>query len=200
MLEMVGSLSDQQKEFVQKIVINIDSMTKLVNNILDIERLESGIGLKKELTSPQEILDETIEELKPSAAQKNIQMICSKQTDEKFLVDRFLLKQAIYNLIENGIKYSAVGGKVEIQLLKDDNNIEYIVNDYGVGIAPIDLPRIFEKEYRNNSKNQDQIRGAGLGLSIVKSIAERHNGKVWVESHLGKGSAFHLEIPVVESA
>lgn len=199
MLEMVGSLNDQQKDFIQKIVINVDSMTKLVNNILDIERLESGIGLKKEITSPEEILAETVEDLKPSAAQKNIQIDCVKETKVKCLVDRFLLKQAVYNLIENSIKYSAVGDKIELRLTEKDQNIEFIVKDHGAGIAPIDLPRIFEKEYRSNLKNQDQIRGAGLGLSIVKSIAERHNGKVWVESQLGKGSTFHLEIPVVES-
>lgn len=199
MLEMVGPLNEQQKDFIQKIIINVDSMTKLVNNILDIERLESGIGLKKEITSPDEILDETIEDLKPSAAQKNIQIDCVKETKVKCLVDRFLLKQAIYNLIENSIKYSAVGDKIEIRLLEKDHNIEFIVKDHGAGIAPIDLPRIFDKEYRSNLKNQDQIRGAGLGLSIVKSIAERHNGKVWVESQLGKGSTFYLEIPVVES-
>jgi signal transduction histidine kinase len=199
MLEMVGSLNDQQKEFIQKIIINVDSMTKLVNNILDIERLESGIGLKKELTSPEEMLDETISELRPSADQKNIQIDCIKETNEKVFMDRFLLKQAMYNLIENGIKYSAVGGKIEIKLTKNDRTIEFVIQDHGVGIAPIDLPKIFDKEYRSNLKNQDQIRGAGLGLSIVKSIAERHNGKVWVESQLGKGSTFHLEIPVVES-
>lgn len=199
MLEMVGALNDQQKDFVQKIVINVDSMTKLVNNILDIERLESGVGLKKELTSPEEILDEAIADLRPAAVQKNISVDCAKETTEKFIVDRFLLKQALYNLVENGIKYSAVGGKVDIRLTKKDNNIEFIIQDHGVGIAPIDLPKIFDKKYRNNLRNQDQNRGAGLGLSIVQSIAERHGGKAWVESQLGKGSTFHLEIPVVES-
>lgn len=199
MLEMVGPLNDQQKDFVQKITINVDSMNKLVNNILDIKRLESGVGLKKELTSAAELLDETLAELKPSALQKNIQINCEKETTKMISVDRFLLKQALYNLIENGIKYSAVGGKIEIKLIEADHKIEYLIQDHGVGIAPIDLPKIFDKEYRNNMKNQDQNRGAGLGLAIVQSIAERHSGKAWAESQLGKGSTFHLEIPVVES-
>jgi len=108
------------------------------------------------------------------------------------------LKQAIYNLVENGIKYNPVGGKVDIRLARNNTEIEIIVKDQGAGIAPIDLPKIFLKEYRSSLKNQDQIKGAGLGLSIVKSIAERHGGRVWAESQLGKGSTFHLSIPVVE--
>ena len=76
------------------------------------------------------------------------------------------------------------------------SSVVFEVNDTGIGIAPLDLPRLFEKFYRSGRREAYQQRGTGLGLAIVKSIAERHNGRVWVESQLGKGSTFYLEIPI----
>jgi len=109
--------------------------------------------------------------------------------------DKALIQQALYNLIENAIKYTAVGGQVKVRLEGRQNSVLVEVQDTGIGIAPLDLPHLFEKFYRSGRREAHQQRGTGLGLAIVKSIAERHGGRVWVDSQLGKGSVFSLEVP-----
>jgi signal transduction histidine kinase len=109
--------------------------------------------------------------------------------------DRALLQQAIYNLVENAVKYTQMAGEIVISIRDLAEDILISVQDSGIGIAPLDLPHMFEKFYRSGRREAYQQRGTGLGLAIVKSIAERHHGKVWVESQLGKGSKFYLQLP-----
>ena len=110
--------------------------------------------------------------------------------------DQALLQQALHNLVENAIKYTDQGGEVQIQMHLHQNQVVFEVRDTGIGIAPADQHRLFEKFYRGVRKGMKGERGSGLGLAIVKSIAERHGGRVWVESQLGKGSRFFLAIPL----
>jgi signal transduction histidine kinase len=109
--------------------------------------------------------------------------------------DRALIQQGIYNLVENAVKYTPVGGQVKVHLAGRPRTILIEVHDSGIGIAPLDLPHLFEKFYRSGRREAHQQRGTGLGLAIVKSIAERHGGRVWVDSQLGKGSVFSMEVP-----
>ena len=113
--------------------------------------------------------------------------------------DQALLQQALYNLVENALKYTAEGGIVTIQLQPAPGSLTFAVQDSGMGIPESDMKRLFEKFYRGSNREALAQRGTGLGLAIVKSIAERHSGKVWVESELGKGSIFYLQIPLVQS-
>jgi signal transduction histidine kinase len=97
--------------------------------------------------------------------------------------------------VENAVIYTEPRGKVTVRVEPDKDQMVFSVIDTGIGIAPVDIPRIFEKFYRGGQKEAKKRQGTGLGLAIVKSIAERHKGRVWAESQLGKGSAFHLAIP-----
>ncbi len=201
MLQMVGELNDQQKGYVRKIVTGVENMTRLVNNLLDLGRIEAGIGLQISKFSVYEVVDRVMNALMPQATQKNIQLIHERPEDPSVLqpiliqADSALLEQAIYNLIENAIKYTQVGGKVNIEVQLRPATVVFEVRDTGIGIAPLDLPHMFEKFYRSGRREAYSQRGTGLGLAIVKTIAERHGGRVWVESQLGKGSAFYLEVP-----
>jgi len=107
-----------------------------------------------------------------------------------------LLQRALYNLVDNAVKFSPIGGQVNLRLQVNDSAVVFQIEDHGPGIAPIDQPMIFEPARRNYPKEGGQQTEPGLGLSIVKSIAERHQGRVWVDSLLGKGSTFYLEIPI----
>ncbi len=198
MLQMVGELNDQQKGYVKKMVGGVDNMTRLVNNLLDLGRIEAGIDLRVGRVSAVEIVEQVITLLQPQAVQKNIQLsfFSPDSPNVNVLADQALLQQALYNLVENAIKYTPMGGRVRVQLQIKTSSVVFEVNDTGIGIAPLDLPRLFEKFYRSGRREAYQQRGTGLGLAIVKSIAERHNGRVWVESQLGKGSTFYLEIPI----
>jgi signal transduction histidine kinase len=110
--------------------------------------------------------------------------------------DQALLQQGLHNLIENAIKYSDTGGRVRVCVSVHTEGMVFEVSDTGIGVAPVDLPRLFEKFYRGVNKEANKRPGTGLGLAIVKSIAERHGGKVWAESQLGKGSKFYMLIPL----
>ncbi len=198
MLQMVGDLNEQQKGYVRKIVTGVENMTRLVNNLLDLGRIETGIGLQIEKVSVSEIADEVINSLQLQAVQKDIHLTQDGAEVGDHLVveaDRALMQQALYNLVENAIKYTAVAGQVKIHLEDRPNSVLVEVHDTGIGIAPLDLPHLFEKFYRSGRREAYQQRGTGLGLAIVKSIAERHGGRVWVDSQLGRGSVFSLEIP-----
>ena len=111
--------------------------------------------------------------------------------------DQALIERAIQNLVDNAIKYSDANGEVHITLKvasKEEVLIE--IKDSGIGISPVDIPRLFERFYRASSQKNIEERGSGLGLAIVKSIAERHSGSVSVESQLGKGSTFTIKLPI----
>ncbi|MFN3492731.1 MAG: sensor histidine kinase, partial [Anaerolineales bacterium] len=112
--------------------------------------------------------------------------------------DQALLHQAVYNLVENAIKYTPENGSVIIRTVSDANRLTFVVKDSGIGIPSDDLPRLFEKFYRGKQREARAQSGSGLGLAIVHSIAESHNGKVWVESEVGKGSTFYLQIPFTQ--
>ncbi len=198
MLQMVGDLNEQQKGYVRKIVSGVENMNRLVSNLLDLGRIETGIGLQIERVKVKEILEEVINSLQLQATQKDIHLSheitgLSKQFEVD--ADRALLQQAMYNLVENAIKYTPVSGHVKVKLEFRATSMLMEVHDTGIGIAPLDLPHLFEKFYRSGRREAYQQRGTGLGLAIVKSIAERHGGRVWVDSQLGKGSTFSLEMP-----
>ena len=198
MLQMVGDLNDQQKGYVGKIISGVENMNRLVNNLLDLGRIDAGIGLQIDRVSVAEITDEVINSLQLQATQKDIRLLLTINPDSKIgkiEADRALIQQAIYNLVENAVKYTPVGGQVKKRLEGRPNSVLVEVQDSGIGIAPLDLPHLFEKFYRSGRREAYQQRGTGLGLAIVKSIAERHGGRVWVDSQLGKGSVFSMEVP-----
>jgi signal transduction histidine kinase len=112
--------------------------------------------------------------------------------------DGALLHQAVYNLVENAIKYTPNGGSISIRARTEPDHLIFEVEDSGIGIAAEDKPRLFEKFYRSKQREARAQQGTGLGLAIVRSIAESHGGKVWVESELGKGSTFFLQIPLTQ--
>ncbi len=197
MLQMVGELNDQQKNYTHKIITGVENMTRLVNNLLDLGRIDAGIGLQIERVMAQDVVEQVLTSLQPQATQKSIQLM-HEGLDQMpiFLeVDRALFQQAVYNLVENAIKYTSTNGQIRVKLQPQDNNLLIEVHDTGIGIAPLDLPRLFERFYRSARREANTQRGTGLGLAIVKSIAERHGGRVSVESQLGKGSVFFMEIP-----
>jgi len=198
MLEMVGQLNEQQTSYVRKIVTGVESMSRLVNNLLDLGRIEAGIGLQLEMISVQDVVERVVGALQLQAAQKRIQLSTEFPPQAVPLIeaDQALLQQALHNLVENAIKYTRSEGKILVRIQVQHQGVVFDVMDNGIGVSPMDLPRLFEKFYRGAQQVSKDQRGTGLGLAIVKSIAERHGGRVWAESQLGKGSVFHLAIPV----
>ncbi len=200
MLEMAGELNDQQKSYIKMIVQGVENMSKLVSNLLDLGRIDFGVGLQVDSIPVLDIIERVTGGLQMAARSKEIALSVELPRDMPHAVeaDQALLHQAVYNLVENAIKYTPNGGEVTLNLLPAPDTLTFAIKDSGIGIQPDDMKRLFEKFYRGTHREALAQRGTGLGLAIVKSIAERHRGKVWVESELGKGSTFFLQIPLTQ--
>lgn len=197
MLDMVGELNEQQSNYVLKIISGVEGMSSLVNNLLDLGRIESGVDLQLEIVSAQEIADRVVNSLQAQATQKQIKLTyISDEEIPNMQADPALVQHALNNLVENAIKFSESGGEVNVRVVLHKDYIIYEVSDHGIGIAPVDQPRLFEKFFRGAQQTDVKQVGSGLGLAMVKSVAERHNGRVWFKSQLGKGSTFYLAIPI----
>jgi signal transduction histidine kinase/HAMP domain-containing protein len=200
MLEMSGSLNDQQKNYARMIVHGVDNMAKLVSNLLDLGRIDFGVGLQVESSPVLDVLERVTGSLQLQAKQKKISLGVEipKDLPHAIEADQALLHQALYNLVENALKYTPENGEVTVHLQTSPSALTFAIQDSGIGIPKNDMPRLFEKFYRGTNREALAERGTGLGLAIVKSIADRHGGKVWVESELGKGSIFYLEVPLTQ--
>ncbi len=189
MLGLVGDLNAQQNEFIQKIFDSADRMSQLVENLLDLGRIEAGIGLDIEIFSINDLIEQVISNYQQLASSKDISLESEIKTDILIKGDKHMILVALSNLVDNAIKFSSVGGQVQILAVSNEEYIVIEVRDKGKGISPIDQPHIFEKFYTANAG------GTGLGLSLVKSIIEQHSGSVKLESQLGKGSVFIIILP-----
>lgn len=197
MLSMVGSMNDQQKEYLRKITESSDQMVRLVDNVLDLGRIEAGLGLQLEKIDIGSIIMEVVDSYKPQALNQQVSLGCDIDNDlSPITIDPTLIRQAIANLIDNAINFTPALGKVRVCASQVNGVQRIIVEDSGVGISTTDQARLFEKFYRVQKKETNAGLGSGLGLAIVKSVVEQHGGRVYVESRLGVGSTFTIELPI----
>jgi len=172
-------------------------MTVLIDNLLDLGRIEAGVGLAREPVRMRAVIAEVVESLSPNAVNKGIRVLVdAPDTLPTLSGDSTLLRQAVANLLDNAFKYSPSGGEVRVCATADAVNFQLAVSDTGAGIAPADQQHLFEKFFRVRQRGSSAIKGSGLGLAIVKSIVERHGGRAWVESKLGQGSTFFFSLPL----
>ena len=192
MLSMVGTLNEEQVSYVQKIEQNVEGISQMVSSLLDTERIAVGEGLRYERFSISSLLEEVIREFQTRSLQKKIDIVFKPEGPDFVLDgDRMLLYRAFYNLIDNAIKFSPRGEKIDVEISQSGQNFKVSVRDRGAGIAPVDLPAIFDRQMVSGKR--------AFGLGIVKSIIERHKGRVWAESELGLGSNFICELPKNQS-
>jgi two-component system, OmpR family, phosphate regulon sensor histidine kinase PhoR len=188
----------QKKEFYDVIQNEANRLGRLIDNILDLSRIESGIvKVNKQPLSVTVVVKEAIEIITPQAAGKQIAVReniapAIYQTS----ADKDMLHRAVLNLLSNAVKYTPEGGTISVStsVNESDKKMTIRISDTGVGIPQKDLPYVFDKFYRVEANNR-MAKGTGLGLSLVKHIVETvHHGRVTVESVVGKGSAFVIEL------
>jgi two-component system phosphate regulon sensor histidine kinase PhoR len=184
------------RKFLEKMDTEIDSLTLLVNELLELSRIESGqVPLEMVPTSAWEILSNAFERMKILAEKEKIDLTAKKQEGQYFiLADPPRLTQVLVNIIHNAIKFSSKGGKIRCSLHYQEGKAIFRIRDNGIGIPREDLPRIFERFYK--SRRVKKGAGTGLGLSIAKHLVEAHGGEIWVESQLGEGSTFYISLPI----
>jgi two-component system phosphate regulon sensor histidine kinase PhoR len=187
-----------QHEFYDVIQNEANRLGRLIDNILNISRIESGlVKMEKKPQSLMVILKEAIEVISPQARTRNIRIV--EQLTPAFyqtMADKDMLYQAVLNLLSNAVKYTPEAGTITVQTTVDESRRTVVtrISDTGVGIPPKDLPLVFDKFYRVAANNR-MAKGTGLGLSLVKQIIETvHGGKIFVESQVGKGSCFGFEL------
>ncbi|MFN2290830.1 MAG: GAF domain-containing protein [Anaerolineae bacterium] len=200
-LGMAGGLTDAQRNFLQIIKSNADRLTALVNDILDISRIETGrIGLVVEALHLAGIIDQVVASFREQYREKGVEL--EWQPPEELAEvrgDAVRVTQVLSNLLANAWHYTPPGGRVTVQVREVAPFVRVDVVDTGIGIAAEDMDRIFDRFFRADHPLVQEVGGTGLGLSIVKMFVEILGGEIWVESQLGEGSTFSFTLPLMST-
>ncbi len=200
LLENVGPLNTQQKTFINKALNSLSYITDLISDLLDIGRIEAGYNLEMEKLRFDILLQETCQELQPQAEEAALTLHCPSISQPLWVHGNAnRLRQVLENLISNAIKYNPAPGWVRITHELNSNHVIVHVSDNGIGISKEHQSRIFERFYRVQAPETEDVRGTGLGLAIVNSVVEKHGGRVWVKSAPGEGSTFSFILPLEET-
>jgi two-component system NtrC family sensor kinase len=195
LIERAGDLTGQQKEFIRRVHLSVDQITKLITDLLDLGRIEAGLDEAKEPTRVPVLIKYALDSMRAFADTRNVALEDELAKDVPVIVgDALRLRQMIGNLLENAIKYTPAGGKVRVECREEDDQVIVRVRDTGIGIPPSDQGKLFARFFRG-SNVPEQETGTGLGLSIVKSIVDNHDGRIWVESRVGVGTAVTVVLP-----
>lgn len=195
LIERTGSLSDQQRGFIQRVRSSVEQITLLVSDLLDLGRIEAGLDGAKEQLKLGSLVRESAGNITELVEAKGLNLSLDLYDNSlEVLADPIRMRQMIGNLLENAIKYTPDGGAIRLEVETEDDQVILRVKDSGPGIPPVDQPYLFDKFYRASNVCED-TPGTGLGLSIVKSIVDNHDGRIWVESNLGQGAVFTVVLP-----
>ncbi len=194
LIDRVGPINQQQSEFLRHVQSSLQNITLLINDLLDLGRLEASRDIAMVDVNLKEILAQVIDSLEYQWSEKMQEVVLSAPADLPVITGNPLhLQRMATNLIENSIKFTPLAGRIDVRCRLDGEQIILEVADNGLGIPLEDQPHVFEKFYRGSNLSEE-IQGTGLGLSIVKSIVERHQGRIWLESS-ALGTTFTVILP-----
>lgn len=190
-----GFLNKTQENFVKQILLSNQRLINLLEDLLRVVKVEEGkVKLKKENINFKRIIESVLKKLRNEIQRKKIKVYFDKK-DAVVWADADKLKQVLFNLLDNAIKYNSVGGRVDIEIKKRKSDVLFSISDTGIGIPKNQQKRIFTKFFRTNNAITIHTEGNGLSLYLTKAYIESHGGKIWVESELGKGSTFYFTLP-----
>lgn len=197
-MEIFGKLNEKQAEYVEDIHSSGRHLLCMINDLLDLSKIESGkMELNREIFDVKTSIEEAICIVKPLAEKKSINLsIDTGKKNLKLNADRRKFHQILYNLLSNAIKYTKENGNIYLKLFVKNDIIEFSIKDDGIGIAPEDHEKIFEKFQQVKTDCHESTSSTGLGLTITKELIEMHGGKIWVESDIGKGANFIFALPI----
>jgi two-component system sensor histidine kinase GlrK len=193
----VGKLTKKQKDLLQKGYESNERMITLVNDLLDVVRIEEGrFDYKFKRVEFVSFIEDVLEEMKMIAAQKKIDLTFKKPSGaiSEITIDAGKLRLAFMNIVDNALQYTRAKGRVDVEIRYEDG-ILVTIQDTGIGISRNQIPRLFSKFFRADNAVRMQTSGSGLGLFIAKNIIEKHGGKIWIESEEGKGTTVSFTLP-----
>lgn len=198
----VGELNTQQEHFVEKILSGISQMTSLVENFQDAGRYDPETGFYEMQRKPCDvvaIIDKIMNNHIVPAEKQELHLKRVIEEDIPIIfADGNMIERAIINLVDNAIKYTPNGRDIEVIARRNGDSVHIAVKDNGLGISPENQKLLFERHVRIPRSEHKRVKGSGLGLFIVRSVARRHGGEAWVESEEGNGSTFFIKIPIGE--
>lgn len=200
--EIPGNLNEKQKEYLQDIYQSGEHLLNLINEILDLSKIEAGkLELELEMFDIEDLIEESLIFFKEKAMKHNI-MVHKRLGEEigELYADRRKVKQVLVNLLSNAFKFTPDGGTITVEVQRQDNEVVFSVEDTGPGISEEDQKRLFRPFEQLQSPLTKKVKGTGLGLHLSKRLVELHGGRIWVKSELGKGSMFSFSIPEVKDA
>lgn len=193
----MGRMNEKQEDSIAVILRNLTRLDKLINDILDISRIEAGrIKMSFESMSINEAVKEAIKMQEPFANKKDIKIRARLAELPTIVGDVERLRQVICNLLNNAIKFSKKSADVVVETGRVEENVLFRITDYGIGISKDDKEKLFKPFSQIDPSFGREHGGTGLGLAIAKGIIQAHNGNIWVKSELGKGSTFYFSIPI----
>lgn len=195
-LLQTGSLPpDQQREVLREITRAAETMSRIVEDLLDLSRLGTGrFRLERAPVALEGLIRRVVRSVEASAPRHSFRVLIAHELPPA-LADTVRVEQVLLNLLTNAVRYSPAGGTISVSARPTAEGIELCVRDQGIGIPADKLERIFEKFYRVENPQVRGVRGSGLGLAICKELVEAHGGRIWVESQEGAGSAFYFTLP-----
>ncbi|MDW8316816.1 MAG: ATP-binding protein [Anaerolineae bacterium] len=206
-----GPVTELQRDFLSTVQEQTVHLQRLIEDLLEFSRLESGqVRLRPVPVSPAELARTVVAKLKPLAVDRQLTLELAVPPDlPEVEVDPMRVEQVLTNLVENAIKFTPPGGRVRILAWDRDDAVEMAVADTGIGVPPAERERVFERFYQVDSSVRRRYKGTGLGLTICKHIVTRHGGRIWIEDGKGNGvtpdpslpgSEFHFTLPKVFTA
>jgi signal transduction histidine kinase/FixJ family two-component response regulator len=198
---LAGPLEKKQHELLSKGTRRIDALLNLINDLLDVAKMEAGKYVQRRVpTDIGQIIEEIVALVEPRAKEQAIALSYSCRDLKPVQADPKNMEELLNNLITNAINYSPNGGEVTVTAQGLGQYLEIKVEDTGVGIPPEEVPKIFDKFYRVKHPKTRKVMGTGLGLAIVKGIVEAHHGRIDVESVSDKGTTFKILLPVITTS
>ena len=193
----LGEIPDQVKERLEKINKHSDNLVKLINDLLDIARIEAGrIEMKFMKFNIASLVENVQDLLTPQIKDKNLNLAVDVAPHiPEILIDVNQIERVLINLVGNAIKFTRTNGTVSIKISSDDKKITVAVSDTGIGISEENIAKLFNEFYRVENEINQSVKGSGLGLALAKNIIEAHHGRIWVTSKLHQGSTFYFTLP-----
>jgi len=197
---VTGKVTPKTTQYLENMLKECSRLAGLVNDLLDMAKLEAGkMPINRSPADLSAILLKIVDRLRPVAAEKGLEIEFVMPRDlSPVYVDHQRMHQVFTNLLKNAIKYTEAGGKITVHLYDEENSVQAVIEDTGIGIPAEVLPNVFNKFYQVSRKAGPGYNGCGLGLAISKQLVAAHSGRIWVESELGKGSRFFVTLPKTE--
>ena len=198
-VDRLGDVNEQQAEFIIRVQESVHNITQLIDDLLDLGRIEVNLDSEIEIVELSSIIGNSVDGLRTQIEKKKQNLVLEFDKELPSVVgNKVQLRQMLDNILGNAVKYTPNGGELIIKAIEENGQVILQILDNGMGIPSEEQSRIFNKFYRATNAPKE-IQGTGLGLAIVKTIVENHDGRIWVDSILGKGTTFTIVMPVAEA-